>query len=81
MSRINTNENVGEDVGESGLPDMSDHGGGVPVGHPGLLVSQALDVKGRVGQHGVHPGHAEDGEGDVEAAHHQHVPVVGGPLH
>ena len=33
-----------------------------------------------MGQDGVHPGHAEDGEGDVEAAHHQHVPVVGRPL-
>ena len=32
-------------------------------------------------QHGVHPGHAEDGERDVETAHHQHVPVVGRALH
>ena len=70
MSKINTNENVGEDVGESGLPDMGDHGGGVPVGHPGLLVCQALDVQGRVGQHGVHEGQAEDGRDDVDEGHH-----------
>ena len=45
-----------------------------------INVGQSSDVERGVGQHGVHPGHAEDRERDVEAAHHQHVPVVGGAL-
>ena len=42
------NENVREDVGQSCLPDVSHHTSGVPIGHPGLLVGQALDVSDRV---------------------------------
>ena len=67
---IFTNKNVREDVGQSRLPDVRDHTGGVPVGHPGLLVSQALDVKGRVRQHGVHEGKTEDCCDDVDDGHH-----------
>ena len=44
-------------------------------------VGQGAHVKRGVGQHSVHPGHAEYGERNVEAAHHEHVPVVRGALH
>ena len=71
------NEDVGEDVGEPGLPDMGDHLARVPVGHPGLLVREALDVQGGVGQDGVHEGEAEDGRDHVDDGHHHQVPVVG----
>ena len=77
---IFTNENVREDVGQPRLPDVSNHTGSVPVGHPGLLVSQALDVKGRVGQHGVHERKTEDCRDDVDDGHHHQVPVVGVPF-
>ena len=74
------NENVGEDVGEPGLPDMGDDLAGVPVGHPRLLVREALDVEGGVGEDGVHEGETEDGRDDVDHGHHHQVPVVGVPL-
>ena len=74
------NENVGEYVGEPGLPDMGDDLASVPVGHPGLLVRETLDVEGGVGEDGVHEGETEDGRDDVDHGHHHQVPVVGVPL-
>ena len=38
------NENVGEDVGQSGLPDVCDNLTRVPVSYTCLLVRQALHV-------------------------------------
>ena len=38
--------------------------------HVFVDIRQGSDVEGRVGQHGVHPGEAEDGEGNVETTHH-----------
>ena len=75
------NEDVGHEVADPGLPHLDDD-----VVHVALLnvlvdIRKGSDVERGVGEHRVHPGHAEDGERDVEAAHHEHVPVVGGPLH
>ena len=72
-----TNENVGEDVGQPGLPHVGHHAGGVAAGHAGLLVRQALHVEWGVRQHGVHEGKTEDGRDDVDDSNHHQVPVVG----
>ena len=73
-------EDVGDEVADPGLPHLDNDVVHVPLLHVLVDVGESPDVERGVGQHGVHPGHAEDRERDVETAHHQHVPVVGGAL-
>ena len=76
-----SNEDIRHEVADPGLSHLDDDVVHVTLLHVLVDVGQGADVKRGVGQHSVHPGHAEYREGDVEAAHHEHVPVVGGALH
>ena len=74
-------EDVGDEVADPGLPHLDDDVVHVSLLHVLVDVGEGAHVQRGVGQHGVHPRHAEDGERDVEAAHHHHVPVVGCSFH
>ena len=73
-------EDVGDEVADPGLPHLDDDVVHVSLLHVLVDVGEGAHVQRGVGQHRVHPRHAEDGERDVEATHHHHVPVVGGAL-
>ena len=76
-----SNEDVWHEVADPGLPHLHDDVIHVTLLHVLVDVSQGAHVERGVGQHGVHPGHAEYGERDVEATDHEHVPVIRGALH
>ena len=75
------NEYVWHEVANPGLPHLDDDVVHVALLHVLVDVCQGAHMKRGVRQHSVHPGHAEYRERDVEAANHEHVPMVRGAFH
>ena len=61
-------EDVGDEVADPGLPHLDDDVVHVSLLHVLVDVGEGAHVQRGVGQHRVHPGKAEQGEENVQAA-------------